>query len=293
LLLSTALVGSTSSRDVDWRQTKFIRIVPATNHSLDWFMDQISRVRDLLTLLSGLPVETKAFEAIVSAKDIDNFNSDLTLDIHHLAQPPKVEDDTGLLMPFPLNRLENSVQQVFHSWFDINEEEKIPFMLCLDVIRNAHQFWQFEFLALVQALESHHRLYFEKEGKKRKKYRHENGKVKKKGPDLIDRLKELRENLPNDFHEAESLSDNFLNSVKDTRHYYTHYKSKDRAKAFKELELYDAIARLVPFIAHFLYKKLGIPEESILEAFDKTRYRGLWQRPRLDSPETDRVDQQE
>jgi len=266
-----------------------IRIIPECPQSLEWFRKQIDSIRDLLSILTGLAVENQITSGTVNEKGDRPGNVNVYYHVH----PPAFDEVDDLRIALQLSRIKESVGAIFNSWLELAEDDLVPFSLCLDVINNTHRFWRFEFLALVQALENHHRLYFEKEGKRKRRYLHENGKVKKNGPDLIDRLKELRENLPNDLQEVESLSDEFLISVKDTRNYYTHYNSKDQAKAFKELKLYDAIARLVPFIAYFLYKRLSIPEETICEAFEKTRYRGLWQRPRLESRETTQVDEQE
>lgn len=258
-----------------------IRIIPDRPQLLDWFREQIDSVRDLLTILTGLPIESQVTSGTLN----DDGDRPRGVHIYYLVHPPALDDFDDLRIAFPFGHIKKEVGAIFNAWFELTEDAMVPFSLCLDVINNTHRFWRFEFLALVQALESHHRLYFEKEGKERQRYRHENGKVKRKGPDLIDRLKELREIVPSDLQEFESLTDEFLISVKDTRHYYTHYNSEYRDKAFKELELYDALARLVPFIAWFLYKKLRIPEEAICKAFAKTGYRGLWQRPILKTQE--------
>ena len=67
----------------------------------------------------------------------------------------------------------------------------------------------------------------------------------------MDRLKELREHFPED---PVSNHDDFLNSVKDSRHYYTHYNPKKRIRALKDAKLYAAInlVSLESLVAYFL-----------------------------------------
>ena len=288
LFLNTDVEGNTSFHEIHLRQSKSISIVPDTKQSLKWFVDQIFVIRDLLSLLSGLHIEPKVISAVVSANDIANSKIDLTLYIYRSVRLPKVDESTDFGMPFPIKLLGNQAQQAFRAWFDLSEDERVPYSLCLDVINNEHGYMKFEFLALVQALESHHQLYFEHEGRKRKRYKTKEGKVKKNGPDLMDRLKELREHFPED----PVSDDDFLNSVKDSRHYYTHYNPKKRIRALKDAKLYAAISRLVPLVAYFLYHRLNISDEIIFEAFKKVSYRGLWQRPIPKPRELEQGDEQ-
>ena len=284
LCFSTWLQSLTSSREIHWRQSYSTKIVPDTSQSLGWYVDEIFRVRDLLSFLTGLPVEPKSIVADVSAQNITNSNSDQTIYVYHSVRLPKQDEEFDFKMPFPLQRLGDQSQDVFETWFNLCEAQLVPYVLCLDVINNAHRFWQFEFLALVQALESHHRLYFEKEGRRQGKYRNEKGEIKKNGPDFIDRLQELREQFPKKLSQGPELVDDFLNSIVKTRNYYTHYTPKYRKHALKNLDLYKANTRIIPFIAYFLYRELGIPDDVVHEGFEATSYRGLW-KPRLQDDE--------
>ncbi len=280
LSFTTWLQSSTGSREIHWRQSHSVRIEPNRTRSLQWYINQIYRIRDLFSFLTGLPVEPKYFDATVSSNQIDNFEIDQKIHIYHSVRQPKTDEEFNYRMPFPLHRLDSQVQTVFNTWLELNEDQLVPYILCLDVINNAHQFWQFEFLALVQALESHHRLNYEKVGRKQGKYKNEKGEIKKNGPDFIDRLQELRELFPKQLSQGPELDDDFLKRVVRTRNYYTHYSSRHREQAFQGIDLYRANTRFIPFVAYFLYRELGISEEIVHEGFEATRYRGLW-KPRL------------
>ena len=266
--------SETDSRHIG-QPADFIRIVPNSPQQLIWFRKQIDSIRDLLSLLAGLPIETKCIRGSCAGMD----PKPKSVDIYHFVQPQEIDETANIKMPFPLERLDNLTPDVFGTWFGLNEDKRVPYSLCLDVIYNMHKFWKFELLALAQALEVHHRLYYEIDGKKNERYRGMKGQVKKRGPDFIDRLTELLENLPENVHTGPAPDVDFLKSFVKTRNYYTHYNSKNRGKALKDLELYGAITCLVPFIGFFLYRKLNIPTEVVREAFKKTRYRGLWLRP--------------
>ncbi len=255
----------------------FIRIESETPKSLECFVKLIGKTRQLLAFLTGMPIQRKSI--VVPPGEVDSLLG--RVDIYFFVNPPKEDATDNYGMPFQYSMLGNLTPSVFQAWFQRDEESTVPFDLCLDVIYNEQKYSRFEFLALVQALESHHRLHFEEQGKKKQRYKYANGKVKRKGPDLIDRLEELFENLPDFLLLDSSLNKNFLQLVKDSRNYYTHYNSRDHEKAMKGLDLYNAISHLVPFIGYFLYSKLNIPDEKVSEGFSLAAHKGLWSRPNL------------
>ncbi len=255
----------------------YLRFESHTSKSLESYLKLIGETRRLFALLIGMPIQTKSTTFFTDESDPENSR----VDVFFMERQPNTDVSDNLHMPFQYSMLGKLTTTAFQAWYGMEEKYKTPFDLCLDVIYNEQQrYSRFEFLALVQALESHHRLYYEKEGKKNKRYKHENGKVKR-GPDLIDRLEELYENLPQFLLLDPDFNEDFLESVKDTRNYYSHYDSEDREKAMEDLDLFNAIARLVPFIAYFLYSRLGIRDDKINEGFYLAKHAGLWKRPKL------------
>ncbi len=260
-------------------QESYIHIVPDTAQGLAWFCEVTDRLRNLLALLIGSPIASKKLSVPTDPGQVLESPS---VSISHRIQP--LEETHEFDMTFPLERLDRQVSIVFPTWFEWSEDELVPFNLCLDVINNDCAYLNFEFLALVQALESYHRLYYEEKGVNERKYKIENGEVNPNGPTLMDRLKELKENLPDNLSESTNLTVEFLKKVKDSRNYYSHYHSDGKDRAMNDAELEDAISRLIPFIAYFLYRRLNITGDVIEKAFERAEYSALWQRPWPEMP---------
>ena len=239
-----------------------IRIVPRNPQSLDWFTEQIQRIQDLLSFLIGFPIERKYISGTLN-EEAPRLG---TADVYHFVRPPKEDEIDNQKMALPLELLGELMPDVIQAWYGKDEEQLVPFKLCLDVINNLQKYSKFEFLALVHALESFHRYKYGQ------------------NPGLQDRLKKLRKTLPKFLQSDLALDDEFLKSVESSRDYYSHYDPEIRKNktVLADLDLYNAIARLVPFAAFILYHELAIPKDKIHEAFKRIEYGGgLWQRPRL------------
>ena len=170
-------------------------------------------------------------------------------------------------MAFPFEHLESEcfrVADVFNNWFERVEKFEVPYALCLDVINNEHSFHEFEFLALVQALESYYQEVHEEIN----------------NPQPRDLLRELYSELSSELQVHVALDEEFLANIIHTRNYYTHHNPGKREKALKGQDLYDAITRLAAFVVAVLGKELEIPEDKINRAFERTEAPGLWSRPR-------------
>ena len=235
-----------------------IHIKPDSSQDLTWYREITDSIRDLLAFLVGRPVVRTYLSTPLHPSQV--FGSRY---VKIYQQRKQVEVFPRYDIDFPLERYDEHVADVFLMWFELDEDKRVPYELCLDVINNIHGYKKFEFLALVQALESYHQVI--------------TGTYDDK-IDLIQRLEKLYGCLPSFLQEYLNLDNAFLISVKDTRNYYTHYNPAKREKAYKEFDLYKAITRLIPFVAAVLYRELGIPDKIILEAFERVEYQGLWQR---------------
>lgn len=242
----------------------YIEIVAETPQTLDWFCEQIDRLRDLISFLIGIPVQCVNIESEIESR----FSTDIItglINIYRNERPVNWDETSNRDMTFSLAILRDSVEKVFQKWFSLSIEEQVPYKLCLDVINNTHRFLQHEFLALVHALESHHQV----------KTNTHNQNI-----DLIDRLEGTLNKLPQSLRELVNVDRNFLNSVKDTRNYYSHYNPEKRERAFKDFALYEAILRFLPFVAVVLYRELGIPDQILKHIFERIKWGQytLWQR---------------
>ncbi len=262
ILLNEGIGESRDTASLQLSRENYIRLVPLNPQSLDWFMEQIQRIQDLLSFLIGLPIERKKISGTMKEDD----PRPGTADVYHFVRPPKEDEIHNRKMALPLELLGELMPDVIEAWYEKDEEQLIPFKLCLDVINNEQKYSKFEFLALVHSLESFHRYKYGK------------------NPGLQDRLKKLRKSLPKLLQNDLALDDEFLKSVDSSRDYFSHYdpEIRKRRNVLEGLDLYNAIARLVPFAAFILYHELGIPEGKICEAFKRMEYGGgLWQRPQL------------
>ena len=248
-----------------------IEIEPDSPQTLGWFCEQIDSIRDLIAFLAGVPVESKRIRVGLD----EEVSKTGYVDVYRHVRSVKMDEDFNNKMTFPFTSLMDLVPAVFQAWFAQTEEDRVPYNLCRDVIFSKDPYSKFEFLALVHALESHHRnLYREN----RRKEQDKTVKQDKREPSLLERLKELRSKVPKDLLNNPGLSDDFLRSVRDTRHYFSHYNPEDREKALVGNDFYEAINRLIMFVAAVLYRKLSIPDETILEVFRRADFSGLWQR---------------
>ena len=176
-----------------------IHIKPDSSQDLTWYREITDSIRDLLAFLVGRPVVRTYLSTPLHPSQV--FGSQFVKVYQYRKQ---VEVFPRYDIDFPLERYDEHVADVFLMWFELDEDKRVPYELCLDVINNIHGYKKFEFLALMQALECHHQLYFEEEGHKNKKYLTKEGKMR--DPYLIERLRELRESLSREIN----LSDAFF-----------------------------------------------------------------------------------
>jgi hypothetical protein len=245
----------------------FMEIVAETPQTLDWFCEQIDRLRDLLSFLAGVPVQIEGIETEIETMYVGYKTVSGPVNIYRNVRSVNWDEDSNRNMAFPLAQLGESTETVFQKWFSQSEEEQVPFKLCLDVINNTHRFWQFEFLALFHALESYYQVT------------HPNDIQ----PSLRKCLVCLRRDLPIEIRSKLGFDHIFQERIINTRNYYSHYNPDKRVKAYKDFELYQAILRMLPFISAVLYRELGIPDDKILRLIQRVKHNelALWQKGEL------------
>ena len=243
-----------------FNSVNFIRITPNSPQDICWFREQIDRIRDLLSFFSGLPMETKSVKCKPTEQSLrlEDFH------VYYNVRQQDMDQDTNAKMAFAFEILGADLTiSVFQAWFEKRMFEWAAFNLCLGVIFNEHRHREFEFLVLVFALDSLHR------------------RLQLKGSNLQGRLIKLRETLPAQLREFMPLKSEYLKLVVDTRDFYTHGDpniEKYRV-VLKNLDLYEAITRLIPFIVACLALELDVSEDKVHEVLMRTRVRGLWLRP--------------
>lgn len=250
---------------LEWQQSSSMTIIPDSPKSLEWLLKQVFHTRDLLAFLTGLPVELK--RAVASKETSETTNSNVEFHpqvyIYFPTKEQVIDSDSEITMPFPLDVLGGSAQEVFQNWFKTDSKYRTVIELCLTIIYSRIRLNRFEFLALMQALESYHRA----------KHGDENMSLKR-------RLKKLHGDLPPQVRYV-AYSDDYIKSLVDTRTCFTHDIEKKCKRALQGDNLYDANTRLIPFIATMLYRELGLKDEMIVKAYNKVQYYGLWGRAPL------------
>ncbi|GAB4409672.1 MAG: hypothetical protein Kow00106_03210 [Anaerolineae bacterium] len=264
-----------------------------------WFLDQLQHVQDLLALLVGEEVRKQALAAKL---DPSEAGMDVGLYIHilHSVPIPNLRGDVPASM-ISASTLGESLLQVTNAWFR-PETRKL-----WDVVRDnffgvfygALDIPHYQFLALVQALESYHRTKFggkymcetayepvrealvraipsgiapdhRDSLKSRIKYGNEYS--------LQKRLTSLLNSLDQQFQAILRIEKPYLRKIVDTRNYYIHYDQAIRSSILQDQELAVAISRLAYLMLTLLLKdELLIREDLILELLKRARNLGrLW-----------------
>ena len=265
LVCDTGISESWGTHHLRWLQSSYITIVPDAPMSQDWILKKLFSTRDLLALLTGLPVELNTINASLGTSetycDVGELPPRVTM--YFPSKTPVIDTDSEITMPFPLDALGDSAEEVFNQWFKKQSQYRTVIELCLTIIYSRIRLNRFEFLALMQALESFHRV----------KHKIEDMSLKR-------RIESLHESLPPGFRYV-VYSDEYLQTLIDTRTCFTHDIDKKCERALQGPDLYDATTRLIAFIATLLYMELGLRGEKIFHEFTRVQFYGLWGRPPL------------
>jgi hypothetical protein len=206
----------------------------------------------LLAVLVGEPVYTKVLRGY--GEEIEHENGgrsrpqvDVFYAFPHPGSPEKIHPHYMMVTARRLG--DEMVCTVFQSWFEREEFIKPLTDLFLGVEYNSSMFLESKFLTLTQALERYHR------------------KRNGGGFSQRERLENLIGRLPEDLQEL--VTDNvkaFVDSIVDTRNYYTHYDESLRDRALTDRDLYLAVLQLGVLISILVFRELRIPDDLVREA---------------------------
>jgi hypothetical protein len=259
---------------------------------LQWFFERTWQLQNLFTLLMGRPTFPRRVMFRVPV--------DLTLglrgEIHFFYHPVcgKAAEPTRpieMLTRFPYLG-ESRFGSVLSKWFQIQELLTDACDLFVGVIYNEQLYLQFQFLGLVQALETfsrrtEHGKYVSdaeydviakalisaipantpadlRESLQRGKIRYGNEYALRK------RLRLLLDGLESDT--AKMITDQpkqFCDDVVASRNYYTHYTSELQLRAFSPDECFRVCLRLRVLLTILLFKQIGIDESLIREMWTR------------------------
>jgi hypothetical protein len=202
-------------------------------------------------------------------------------------------------MTFTLPAIEEQLEQILRNWISKAEIIKPVYDLYFSALYNPSLYQEFEFLSLVQAVETYHRQIYG--GKYQPDDIFINGLYKvlvaaipeNVADDFRSSLKLGKLRYANEYslrkrlhllgeHFAENLNINFLCDKKlrgifvdkaaDTRNYFTHYPPELEENAAKSgEELHDITRKLRLILQICFLEELGFPFDKITEVFKKNR----------------------
>ncbi|CAM4449672.1 HEPN domain-containing protein [Paenibacillus tarimensis] len=267
-----------------------LQIIPNENKGLEWFLENIHELQDLLSLLSNRAIYPKRIEF---KGDIINSEKNIREKIE-LYLLPMEEYKEKKIHPAELfidyKKIEGKIQTVINNWFkkEINSPKKIY----LRNIYDAGADWETKFLNYAKAIESYHRETSGDAGKFlsdadyepikgimlesipanteagfRSKlastlaYAHHHGFERR----VRDTLRDLDEDVRGIIFESNQKMKAFAGDVTKSRDYYTHFGDKPEY-LLKDWGLYFANIRLHTVLFYELCIYLDVDRDIVCQA---------------------------
>ena len=240
-----------------------IAIEPNSPRPLEFYLNIIQSIRNLIAFLVFLPVQPK----VIIGKETES--NRIGISVIEATPKPEIDVDHDSKMLMPLSRLGKGVCTVFQKWFEKQEKIEILVDLSIGVLYNAHKFHKFEFLALMQALESYHQVAYPGCKERDEVLSEKCQQEIMRSCSIKTRIKDLVEKLPDSLKEHAQFDEKTLSSIVNSRNYYTHYPERLRNRALIEKELEPINIRLFRLILLILYNEMGISQEKVTDAFNQ------------------------
>jgi hypothetical protein len=286
------------------RYKVFAEIVTTEHQSINWLLEQLQYLQDLLTILIGEPIQKLQ---LVGQLDRSDTNSDTSQVIHvfHSVPAPKPLKKIVPESMISAYALGDNLSHVISAWFRAELFELWTVLRDIyfgGVVYNDTGASRFRLLALTQALESYHRLkfggeYLSKEDyeptreeickaipktltpphrdslKNRVKYGYQYSLSKRFGL-LLDLLDESQQKTLG-IRKSDKV---YIKRIIASRNYYTHYDPEDAPSAFEGRELEQINVRLTHmFIVLLLKEEMKIPQDLIAKLLSYRKGLGrLW-----------------
>lgn len=282
--------GGDSIKRVLWQSNAYLKITPEHNKDFNWYWSIIYDLCNFLTLLVGETIYIKRLKAFGDDFEITTGKTGKeTIEIFFTQKkyiPKENIHPFEMIISYP--RISKEINKILSLWFSKAQLLRSVYDLFFGTFYNPNMYVQFQFLSLIQAVESFHRVT--KGGKYLndaawKPYRakldnaispelerghRESLKSRiKYGNEysLRKRIGELLESLNEKTLSRLSPVDNYFTGViVDTRNYLTHYDDELKDVALKNEDLYWANQRLRILITILLLKEIGIQEELICDS---------------------------
>lgn len=237
-----------------WEHSAFLKLSLTGDRSLNRYLALLSDFRNLLTLLIGEPVRARTFlgqgqevQSVPGVKHPETTSIIFAQDFNGADTPIQFMD---MLVTYPV--IQEYIGTVIANWLSKAEELRTVCDLYFATIYQKKLFLRYQLLSLAQALESYARIRTgDHEGKK---------KLRLLIGDLLNLLNPATAGLI--FQDRE----NFIETLADTRDYFTHYLHKHKEReALQGTELFHFNQRLRLLLTIFLLKEAGLDERLIAD----------------------------
>jgi hypothetical protein len=284
-----SISGSIDIRELEWRGTGYVDILPDSPRSFDWFWQVHADLRNLLSLLMNEPTYAKIMSGHGEAFETspgESSNERINVYIMNSSRASQEEiHPADMLLIFPT--IKHNISSMLESWFLKAERLRAVYTLFFGSMYFNDMFPRFHFLNLIQAIETFHRnmrsgQYLSETDFEPIRSALTNAIPADVAADLRAVLKSkikygyeysLRKRILLLFAElgAETIkliTDNpneMTGKIVDTRNYFTHYTDELKQLAFEGDAVHHANYKLRVLLIILLLKEAGLSEAVIRE----------------------------
>lgn len=284
----TVLTGQSSLYTNRWEHHAFLRIEPKEAQSFDWFFKVQSDLRNLITFFAGRPSFTRSFTVYSEPEEIAGRTIKPDAQVYFGQAADRLDEDNyfwDMLILYP--HIQDRIHRILKAWFRNAERLRTVFDLFFGTFYNKNLYLRFQFLSLMQALESYDRIVNDSSYVSDKEYEKIKQALTNAFPSGMDhdlkaslksrikygnehslrkRLKKLFADLqPDTVKLVADDSSRFVGTIVDSRNYFTHLSEELESSAILEgSELFYTTHRLRIFLTILLLRELEIDEPSIV-----------------------------
>jgi ApeA N-terminal domain 1 len=253
----------------------------------DFYNKYLDPIQDLLSFATTKPNKMVSLQFNLTTSTSENNLVDVVFGQRDIEPRPQ-----ELLRPhyqlFTLQDVKSDIDKIVENWLKIYQELDNVFSLFFGVKYNSKMYLKQQFLYVIQAVETYHRMrkknYVldpEKHKSKLKTILENCGDENKEWlqsilnfsnePRLRDRLIELLIQTKGALAYLNLNEKNFTKIAKDTRNYFTHYDESLKKKAAKGIKLFRLTHGLSYLLQACILDELGISPEKQKELFERNQ----------------------
>lgn len=282
-----------------------IRIKPTERKGLAWYTEVTFKIRILFGLLVGRPIFLNRVQLCTNAELIGENDQKWRRDyvdlcIRQQGTPPKREF-LPPEVPFPYPKIADQFCSILENWFSKSEDLNTVYSLFFGMTVDQSIPTEFQFIAVIQALESYHRTKGDDIYLPENEYQTIRDALTKAIPRdtptdlraslksrinfgneyaLRKRLTKTMDKLPEEMKTVITDGDaNFISKVVDTRNYLTHRDESQNDNVFQFREMFNATSNLQLLVQFILLTEIGIPSAMVSDVM--RNHRIFANRPRI------------